>query len=243
MTTDHMFIEMLATACTSLQHQLFGLATAMSLFVHDRLLTQLFEISIATALMFPLKRLLTWNCIKPLLRTLPDSLQEKIAYCNQHSCKTAFFIKLSLEESFDFGCIILSTMVLHLIGGSLCLPSVFQMSCISPATASTMACHGAIFEASWELHDILKRIYEVFILKNQKAHHKVEALASKRVSMKGHSSYLAAHHLGNCFPSNTFQIMNVKRSFSPFPPPNHLSNISFSSLVITDRLSSRQKKV
>ena len=44
-------------------------------------------------------------------------------------------------------------------------------------------------ESAWELHDILKRAYQILYLSNHAAHHSEDSMALSHTSMKHKSSY------------------------------------------------------
>jgi len=55
---------------------------------------------------------------------------------------------------------------MHVIGLMLCVPSVFQWTCVRPMLATSLACHGALAEAAWELKDGLEHLYQILFLRS-----------------------------------------------------------------------------
>lgn len=94
-------------------------------------------------------------------------------YIDKQSWKTQFIalskttykamgISLNSEEDwYDASVSSISFSIHHLIGGLLCVPSVLGVPGISPQLSFALARHGALFEAAFELSDVLTRAYQI----------------------------------------------------------------------------------
>lgn len=88
------------------------------------------------------------------------------------SWEGAFKMKFSDPEiAFEFSCLFAGIIVQHIVGGALCIPSVYGFPGISTTTAFALARHGALCEAGWELQDGLERMYTVLVKKDWSMNH------------------------------------------------------------------------
>uniref|UniRef100_A0A7S3V232 TLC domain-containing protein n=1 Tax=Aplanochytrium stocchinoi TaxID=215587 RepID=A0A7S3V232_9STRA len=84
----------------------------------------------------------------------------------------------------------------HLVGGLLCVPSVFGVPGISKEVAFALARHGALFETAWEFQDIVTRFYQFIFKENW-----------RKLNPPGLLKILAIHHAcGMCavIPMNLY---------------------------------------
>lgn len=130
---------------------------------------QLLELALLTAIFFPLMHYIKKSIVVPFMRRLPIVMQEDFGRRSQQSVKTTLFTDINKNEAFHVGCQIISVLFLHILGGCLCIPSVFKLGWISPETAVTLACHGALVEAGWELQDTILRGYQICVAKPKRA--------------------------------------------------------------------------
>lgn len=98
-----------------------------------------------------------------LLRTRIDSMKNKKHFLDMMNqlLKKMFLIDLDKEAKgaqvlFEFATIFPGVLVQHFVGGLLCLPSVLGLP-IPIAASASLACHGALCEAGWEVMDTLHR--------------------------------------------------------------------------------------
>jgi hypothetical protein len=99
--------------------------------------------------------------IKPMIDKHPR--KEAFTTLFQQTAAKSFFIEMEKEEAYIFGCLMFAILAQHGVGGLLCIPSVFNLAPylgVSAGVASTLACHGALCEAGWELQDTITRLYE-----------------------------------------------------------------------------------
>lgn len=165
------------------------------------LVVQLTELVILTCFMFPFLKFMTWSVVYPLMRSLSPEVQHRFSFYSIQSLKNSFFITLSLEEGFLVGCILWAVLFAHLIGGALCVPSVYgrDSDYFSVEFACTLARHGALSEAAWELQDVLKRGYQVLFLDRDDVHTSPDAMAHTKLSRSTSNSFKMAKQLGVLF--------------------------------------------
>mmetsp|Transcript_3103 Transcript_3103/g.4172 ORF Transcript_3103/g.4172 Transcript_3103/m.4172 type:complete len:248 (+) Transcript_3103:197-940(+) len=75
-------------------------------------------------------------------------------------------IELSDEEWKNCSLMNIPIAVQHVIGGCLCIPSLFPIPGISNEVASILACHGALFETGVEVGDMVTRSYDMAFKKD-----------------------------------------------------------------------------
>mmetsp|Transcript_3444 Transcript_3444/g.10695 ORF Transcript_3444/g.10695 Transcript_3444/m.10695 type:complete len:339 (+) Transcript_3444:67-1083(+) len=97
--------------------------------------------------------------VQPFILSRP--WQEQWTELNKKTFKASFMVEFdSRAELFNFACLFQAIMVQHLVGGALCLPALLGMT---GPLVSTLACHGALCEAGWELQDAVVRTYQVVL--------------------------------------------------------------------------------
>jgi hypothetical protein len=96
---------------------------------------------------------------EPYLKAHP--MCEQWTDLSQATFKASFGVDFNKPEAFKFGCIFIAILVQHGLGGLLCVPAVTGIPALSASLAATLARHGALCEAGWELQDGLYRIYQV----------------------------------------------------------------------------------
>jgi hypothetical protein len=89
--------------------------------------------------------------------TWSEATRARWTTMNQATFKKSYMIDFDEAGAFTFACTFLVILTQHAMGGVLCLPSVLG---VLPALASTLACHGALCEAGWEIQDYLSRWYD-----------------------------------------------------------------------------------
>lgn len=100
--------------------------------------------------------------IGPLLARA--SWYDQYSRLNQDLLKKSYFMDFDIPNTMNFICELLIFLQQHLIGGFLCIPSVFGMHStlgISREFAVALACHGALCECGWELEDSLTRVCQL----------------------------------------------------------------------------------
>lgn len=77
----------------------------------------------------------------------------------------------------------------HLLGGMLCLPSIFNVG--DPQVAASLACLGILSEMGWEIQDIITWIYKRFGLPQGKAMvpTAVSCLITGECILRSHTQY------------------------------------------------------
>lgn len=130
------------------------------LLSEPNLLVQLTILTLETAMMFPLLRYITMSWVRPIMKSLSKETQDRFVLYAQKSFKESFFVVLNYEEVFYAACLIWTTLIVHAIGGILCMSAIFRWP-FPPRISGALARHGALFESAYEWHDTLKRGYQV----------------------------------------------------------------------------------
>lgn len=120
---------------------------------------QLIELAIQGIFWFVFIQFMTTYVFIPMMSKSP--VKKQWTLLNQKSFKESLMIEFDEEGAFNMACLFLGILCQHGVGGSLCIPSVFSLSFISASTATTLACHGALCEAGWEIQDTVTRIYQL----------------------------------------------------------------------------------
>ena len=109
------------------------------------LLAQLIILICLMPLMYFFLNITAWKVFRPLMLSIPRIAQKRFAKIIQQLYKSSFNCNLTLEQAFNSGCIGWSVGASHIIGGLLCIPSVFGLySYISPQNAYVLARFGAL---------------------------------------------------------------------------------------------------
>ena len=75
-------------------------------------------------------------------------------YLSQRTFRSGYYVDLSREQAFDLTLFVGAVLCQHLVGGALCLPSVLGGA---GSLATSLAMHGGLCEAGWEVSDIVSR--------------------------------------------------------------------------------------
>mmetsp|Transcript_65800 Transcript_65800/g.198723 ORF Transcript_65800/g.198723 Transcript_65800/m.198723 type:complete len:351 (+) Transcript_65800:81-1133(+) len=135
---------------------------------------------------------LTERLFKPFMRSHPRKVQW--TRLNQSTIRKVLFVDFGEEEAFSFGCQFLAVAVQHGVGGGLCLPSLLAPAGRPGGLAASLARHGALCEAGWELQDLVVRVCQALFTREGRKMNPPALLAS-----------VAAHHalgLGMVVPMN-----------------------------------------
>ena len=88
----------------------------------------------------------------------------------------------SFSEEETAACMLLAILCQHTIGGALCLPAVLGFA--PPTLAHSLARHGALMEAGWELQDFARRAWMM----------RFDCDSSRRLNPPGATAFIAIHH-------------------------------------------------
>ena len=95
--------------------------------------------------------------VKPYVKSRPWC--EQWTALNKATFAKSFFINFDDKGAFEFACLFAAILAQHGVGGLMCVPSLLGIG--STTLGASLACHGALCEAGWELQDICTHIYEI----------------------------------------------------------------------------------
>jgi len=138
---------------------LLGVTRAELLAAAPRLKVQLVLVAIQAVFWFFAIRFGS-KIVEKWVGTWSEKTRAKWTKMNQVTFKKSFMVDFDEPGTFKFACAFLVILAQHGVGGLLCVPSVLG---VMPALASTLACHGALCEAGWEVQDYASRWYDIVL--------------------------------------------------------------------------------
>jgi len=131
--------------------------TMLALLLADsRLEIQLTLLAMWAILWYSLIKFGSEKLVRPYILAQPWKQQWTLLY--QKMMKNTYMVDMDVDSTFEMCTELQCVCFQHMFGGMLCLPSALGLQ---GAVVSAMACHGALCEASWELQDLLAKLYQI----------------------------------------------------------------------------------